>query len=185
MSTHRTDILLHSGNYWNYLTPETSIITIDDIAHGLANESRYNGQTSDFYSVAQHSVWVSLLVQPEHAMAALLHDCNEAVMKDIMKPLKRLLPDYCALEQKSEAAILSRFGITLPLDPSIKRADMIMLATEKRDLMPVNSGYQFDCGDIKPISDYIVPMPPRVAKAWFLERYHELLVLQPAKGLAA
>lgn len=178
MGEHRTDILLQSGNFFNFLKPHTSIITIDDIAHGLANESRYNGQTRDFYSVAQHSVWVSILVPPEQAMAGLLHDCSEAVMKDITKPLKRLLPDYCALEDKVEAAILAKFGISLPLHPSIKVADRIMLATEKRDLMPANSGYLFDCTDVKPISDYIVPMSPRVAKAWFLERYHDLLALQ-------
>lgn len=184
MGEHRTDILLQSGNFFNFLTPSLSIITIDDIAHGLANESRYNGQTHDFYSVAQHSVWVSLLVAPEHAMAGLLHDCAEAVMKDITKPLKRLLPDYCALEKRVEEAILAKFGISLPLHPSIKVADRIMLATEKRDLMPPQSGYKFDCLDVKPISDYIVPMSPRVAKAWFMERYHELLALQPAKAWA-
>lgn len=184
MGEHRTDILLQSGNFFDFTRTSLSTITIEDIAHGLSNESRYNGQTSDFYSVAQHSVWVSLLVPPEHAMAALLHDCSEAVMKDIPKPLKRLLPDYCALEKKVEEAILAKFGIDADLHPSIKKADVIMLATEKRDLMPPNSGYKFDCVGFKPISDRIIPMEPRAAKAWFLERYHELLALQSSQPCA-
>lgn len=172
MKTHRTDILLRSGNFFNFLTPEAAIITIDDIASGLANEARFNGQTKSFYSVAQHSVMVSMLVPEEHAMAGLLHDCSEAVMKDIPKPLKRLLPDYQALEAHVEAAILAKFGLTLPLHPSIKVADLVMLATEKRDLMPVHEIE--DCSGAVPLEDIITPWAPALAKRTFLRRYQEL-----------
>jgi hypothetical protein len=173
MIAHRPDILLQSGNFFNFLTPESSIITIEDIAQGLANESRYNGQTRGFYSVAQHSVMVSLIVPPEYALAGLLHDASEAVMKDLPKPLKRLLPDYQALEQTVEAAILAKFGITLPLHPSIKVADLVLLATEKRDLMPPHEREEGD--DVQPLAEVIVPMAPAMAKLAFLCRYYELL----------
>jgi hypothetical protein len=172
MSAHRPDILLRSGNFFNFLTPETSIITIEDIASGLANEARFNGQTCSFYSVAQHSVMVSMIVSPELAMLALLHDCSEAVMKDIPKPLKRLLPDYQVLEQKIEAAILAKFGIELPLHPSIKQADLIMLATEKRDLMPPHDHVEWP--GVEPLAQSIVPMQPVEAYAAFMCRYHQL-----------
>lgn len=172
MTTHRTDILLRSGQFFDFLAPERNAITIDDIASGLANEARFNGQTRQFYSVAQHSVMVSMLVPEEHAMAGLLHDCSEAVMKDIPKPLKRLLPDYQALEARVEGAILAQFGLSLPLHPSIKAADLIMLATEKRDLMPRHQ--VDDCGGAAPLAEIITPWAPALAKRAFLRRYQEL-----------
>lgn len=178
MTTHRTDILLRSGNFFDFLNPDASNMSIDDIASGLANEARFNGQTRQFYSVAQHSVMVSMLVPEEHAMAGLLHDCSEAVMKDIPKPLKRLLPDYQALEAKVEGAILAQFGLALPLHPSIKRADLVMLATEKRDLMPQHQ--VDDCGGAAPLDEIITPWAPALAKRAFLRRFHELNLAKEA-----
>jgi len=175
MSAHRPDILLRSGNFFNFLSPEASIITVEDIASGLSNEARFNGQTRSFYSVAQHSVMVSRIVPPRWAWQGLFHDATEAVMKDIPKPLKRLLPDYQLLEQKIEAAILVKFGITLPLDPSIKAADLTMLATEKRDLMPPHDHIEWP--GVEPLADVILPLPPAMAYQLFMSRYRELLSL--------
>lgn len=172
MTSHRTDILLHSGNFYDFLSPETSQFTIEDIAHALGNECRFGGHTRVFYSVAQHSVMVSYLVPPEHQFPALMHDSPEFTLKDIMKPLKRLLPDYQALEERNERAILGRFGISLPLHPSIKHADMIMLATEKRDLMPPLE--IDDCQGVQPLGEVIVPLSSHMAKRAFLRRYQEL-----------
>jgi DNA-directed RNA polymerase subunit H (RpoH/RPB5) len=176
MSAHRPDILLRSGNFFNFLSPETSTITIEDIASGLANEARFNGQTRSFYSVAQHSVMVSRIVSPEHAWEGLFHDATEAVMKDLPKPLKRLLPDYQVLEHKIETAILAKLGITLPLHPSIKAADLVMLATEKRDLMPPHDHIEWP--GVLPLCEVIEPLPPRQAYEMFMGRYRELLCVR-------
>jgi uncharacterized protein len=181
MSAHRPDILLRSGNFFNFLSPEASIITIEDIASGLSNEARFNGQTRSFYSVAQHSVMVSRIVPPEYAWQGLFHDASEAVMKDLPKPLKRLLPDYQVLEQKIETAILAKLGIAVPLHPSIKTADLIMLATEKRDLMPPHDYVEWP--GVEPISEVIVPLPPEQAYKLFMARYRELLAIR--EGVAA
>jgi hypothetical protein len=181
MSAHRPDILLRSGNFFNFLTPEASIITVEDIASGLANEARFNGQTRSFYSVAQHSVMVSRIVPPDYAWQGLFHDAAEAVMKDIPKPLKRLLPDYQDLEWSVESAILAKFGVALPLHPSIKAADLVMLATEKRDLMPPHDHIEWP--GVEPRCDVIVPLPPERAYELFMGRYWELMDLRD--GVAA
>ncbi len=114
-----------------------------------------------------------MIVPPEHALAGLLHDCSEAVLKDIPKPLKRLLPDYQALEASVERAVLAKFGLALPLHPSIKQADLVMLSTEKRDLMPVHQIE--DCFGAQPLDEVIVPLAPAMAKRAFLRRYQQLV----------
>ena len=46
------------GNRFFLTSPQIDDVAIEDIAHGLAYQCRFNGQTSAFYSVAQHSLMV-------------------------------------------------------------------------------------------------------------------------------
>ena len=71
-------ISTRSGRRLYLHNPNPSQILIDDIAHGLAHQCRFNGQTNQFYSVAQHSVMVSSILPLELKLAGLLHDAAEA-----------------------------------------------------------------------------------------------------------
>lgn len=166
---------LRSGVYFDYLDPESCEFTIDDVAWGLSNICRFNGQTR-FYSVAQHSVHVSEVVDPECAFAALLHDAAEFVLGDMVKPLKAMCPDYCQLEKRIEPAILARLGVSLPLDPRIKEADIRMLATEQQLLwadVVRRDRWQFTYGR----EPYPIDLPywgPAEARGRFLARFRKL-----------
>ncbi|MBB9196718.1 5'-deoxynucleotidase, partial [Escherichia coli] len=86
------------------------------------------------YSVAQHAVLCSQLVPQELAFEALMHDATEAYCQDIPAPLKRLLPDYKRMEEKIDAVIREKYGLPQAMSTPVKYADLIMLATERRDL---------------------------------------------------
>lgn len=156
--------------------PDLSGVTIHDIAWTLARICRYGGHLRlgvDFYSVAQHSVIVSRLVPPELALTGLLHDAAEAVLGDMIRPIKILLPDYQALEAKWEAAIAARWRLAFPFPPEIKRADLVALATERRDLLDPVADDSF-WGAIKPMPGRIDPLSPLGAANLFMHTYRSL-----------
>ena len=95
------------GNRFYPLEPRIDDVDIEDIAHGLAYQCRFNGQTNAFYSVAQHSLIVAALVPEELRFAALLHDAAEAYLGDMVKPLKVLLPGFSEIEETSAASSAS------------------------------------------------------------------------------
>lgn len=135
-----TTMLTHSGIRIDLADPKPEQITMMDIAHHLAHICRFTGAVSSFYSVAQHSVLVASLVPMELTLPALLHDAHEAYLGDVATPLKQALcsDQYKQLAVKFDIAIAQRFGIDREAlrDPEVKRADLIALATERRDFMP-------------------------------------------------
>jgi len=170
------DILTASGHYFDFQYPDQNHIDIETIAHALANLCRFTGHVSSFYSVAQHSVLVSRLVAPEHALAGLLHDAAEAYVGDVAAPLKCLLQDYRVIEARVEAVVLGRFGLPAVLPAAVWLADLCALATEIRDLMPAYDDdleWQSVSG-VKPDAQTIMPCSPSVARKLFMGRFREL-----------
>ena len=182
-----------SGLAFDFEQIEENEIRIEDIAHALSYINRFVGHVrSGGYSVAQHSVLVSKLVEKYAekwgldkralAMRGLLHDASEAYLGDVSKPLKMLLPDYLAIEQRVEAMIEKRFGLVEDPLGLVKKADIVLLATEKRDLRdPSPRAWNLNVRAI-PLREArpIRPLPPKAAKRAFLMRWVELGGERPA-----
>lgn len=161
-----------SGRQVDLLDPKIESIHILDIASGLANECRFAGQCRRFYSVAQHSVLASQIVRHGLAMQALLHDAAEAYLKDIPTPLKAMLPDYRAIEDRLSRIIRLRFGLPEELAPEVEAADLQLLATEHRDL--IRGPKWPELRDVQPLDRPIIAIRASSARTSFLVRFSQL-----------
>jgi 5'-deoxynucleotidase YfbR-like HD superfamily hydrolase len=124
-----------SGKQFWPLDPRADEVSIIDIAHALSMICRFGGHCEQFYSVAEHSVHVSLIVPPELALLGLLHDATEAYVLDVPRPLKPALVGYKDIENGVWAAIAEKFGLPLEMPAAIKDADNAVLLAEAAAIM--------------------------------------------------
>jgi hypothetical protein len=176
-------IQLANGRAYSFDAP--GAIPIDVVARSLARICRFTGHVERFYSVAQHSVLVSKLVEPRLAAHGLLHDAGESVVGDVATPLKRAISErdggyLRSLEHRVHGAILA--GLGLPAlnaedEAIVKAADSLALCIEVRDLMRAGErAIELDHGFA------VVSHFPRIARTWdcaegeerFLERWQEV-----------
>ena len=158
--------------YWP-LDPRPEDVCVFDIAHHLSNLCRFTGATSSFYSVGEHSIYVSHLVP---TIKALFHDAPEAYINDISRPLKHSdhYVSYRALEAANWDAICTKMRFNTWMEPWIKQADDAVLLAEKRDLMGGPGEKWRLVMDVQPYPYPIIPRPPKLVEELFLRRYEEL-----------
>ena len=174
----------YSGRRIDRFDLDPARVDIVDIAHSLANTCRFGGHCREFYSVAEHCVRVSSVVPKTDALWGLMHDAAEAYIGDIPTPIKlnlcaindTRLTNMVELEQKVLiriiVAFLPRQSLPLPVPRSVQVADMVLLATEVRDLMSSSPG---DWGiNAQPLPSLISPWPVCEARRAFLDRWREL-----------
>jgi len=166
-----------TGKTIDFENPRTDQINIIDIAHGLSNVCRFTGQCMEFYSVAQHSLFVMNQVPDEFKLQALLHDATEAYMSDIPSPLKRLCPNYKHYELVLWAAIAKKFKLSCEMHESIKEADRRMLATERKFVFNDNMLW----GSVDAVEPYelnIEPWDQKYSEMLFLEAFYAIIQRQ-------
>ena len=169
-----------SGRWVNPFDPDPSQLDAGDIARALANQCRFGGHSRVFYSVAQHSVIVSELVEQgggdvEDVFAALMHDATEAYLGDMPHPLKHRSPlgaAFKAAEDHLEQAIRDRFGIRADV-PAIKRVDRALLATERR-AFSAEDWHWPELDGVEPLDLELTAWSPDEAARAFAQRYAQL-----------
>lgn len=125
-----------TGQKFYPLDPRPEEVHIEDIAHALSINNRYNGHTIRPYSVGHHSLLCSLHVAKGHELTALLHDATEAYLADVVRPAKRGMPEYMEIEKRLwENAIAPRFGLDKVMSKEVHLVDNQMLVTEAGQLL--------------------------------------------------
>ena len=128
-------IQTYSGEVFSPEYPTEDTINLEDIAHALSMICRFNGHCAQFYSVAEHSVYVSRFVSLELAMWGLMHDAAEAYISDLARPVKPMVQGFDCLELEIMKSIKGVFNLEGDVPQKVKDADLRMLATERKQLM--------------------------------------------------
>lgn len=63
-------------------------LDVADLVLGMSRQNRFVGQTTVEVNVLWHSLNLSLIVEPNLALPALVHDMTEAYIVDLPRPLK-------------------------------------------------------------------------------------------------
>jgi uncharacterized protein len=169
-----------SGRWVNPFDPDPAQLDAGDIARALANQCRFGGHSRVFYSVAQHCVIVSRVVEErggdvEDVFAALMHDAGEAYLGDMPHPLKHrsaLGAAFRDAEAQLEEAIRDRFKIKANV-PEVKRVDRSLLATERR-AFSAEAWHWPELEDVEPLDLELTAWSPDKAADEFAKRYAEL-----------
>lgn len=206
------------GRAVDLLSPTADDIDPVELSILAGRLNRFGGHTRTPYTVADHSWRVARECPDALMLAGLLHDAHEAYYgADISQPLKALIETYgnvlAVVENAWDRAIAERFGLDPSAfhSPEVKRADLALLATEKRDLMqpapmpwrelpdalpdrivPMrNSGAQFarllselsrEPIDLGLVRDGLFSREPRNGVAGLADRQHETCISAPPLG---
>jgi hypothetical protein len=192
------EVYMHvsSGKRYYPFNPRAEDVDIEVIAHHLANRARWAGATQHpkfperiFYSVAEHSVYVSRYLEnemgrPDLALAGLLHDGSEAYNGDLIRPLKyspAFREPFKMVEMENEAAVEKRFNVGKEMmDPAIKIADDAVCHAEYVQIVPRDPSQEwapeYHDGSVMANIE-IIMFSPYDAKKWFLHRFWELGVM--------
>lgn len=165
-----------SGRRIYYEDPDPDSICIEDIAHSLSMQCRYNGHCIRFASVAEHCV---ILCEAfgwgnEDAYALLMHDASEAYLSDLPRPIKYTLDSYLALEAKFDAIIAKKFGVVNANSPVVSNWDRRIVLDERAQNMS-RSGNDWNLpGDLTPLGVKLHFWTPGEAEGRFLQNFHRL-----------
>jgi hypothetical protein len=112
----------------------------------------------------------------EQAFEGLMHESDEVVFGDLPSPVKPLLPrEFHAMVAHCGEAIDRRFGVTHKHKALVKKFDLRMAATEKRDLLPLHRYHEWpDTNGIEPFSFGIYPIGAGMAVFGFMTVYQTL-----------
>jgi hypothetical protein len=102
----------------------------------------------------------------------LMHDAAEAYLSDVPRPIKPMLPEFYVIENSILNVIACRFDLG-ELPREIKHADMVMLATERRDVL-VQGGPEWGIDLPEPLPFPIQPWSWLKSEIEFLCRAEEL-----------
>jgi uncharacterized protein len=144
-----------TGKKFSFSNPKPEDIELLDISTALSTMVRFNGHIKEYYTVADHSVNLALLIQENFKsffpqdkldimmLEALMHDAAEAYTGDIISPLKFFLrKELKPIEGKINEAIAKKFNLTYPYSRIVYEYDRLICGIEAFKLLhnpPIDS----------------------------------------------
>lgn len=170
-----------SGSKFFPLDPRPEEVNVFDLSHHLARINRYNGGIKlDRYSVCEHVCVMAdyfmrvLPDEPAIAYQALHHDDPEAYIGDMVRPLKRNMPNFVEHEDVIwRRAVAPAFQLPGNLHPLVKEADNRILVDEREQVVG-RSQNNWGIDHLEPLGVELLGWGPKLAQARYLLLHHEL-----------
>lgn len=181
----------YTGTRFYTFAPSPNEVRIDDIAHALGFQCRYNGNCKRFYSVAEHSCLLSDWVRGNgprggmgdqaafedpfrhEALIALMHDAAEAYIGDLVRPVKHRMPEFKELEGVIERVVFPSLGLPPELPGWMKALDSRILCDERWQVMLTQEN-EWSTDELEPLGVRIRFWRPERAEYEFHRRFMEL-----------
>lgn len=130
-----------TGRVFDYLDINKDNINLEDIATSLPRLNRFLGHSTRTYSVGEHSLYCLAMAEKlgystREKLLVLVHDFAEAYVGDCPAPLKSLIPEFSAIEDKVDIALYEYMEIAPPTkeeEKKIKVIDFTMLMIEMKE----------------------------------------------------
>jgi hypothetical protein len=176
-------IATHSGARFYIAEMNLCEIPMEDIAHALSMNCRYNGHVDVHYSVAEHCVAVAKIawmrgLSDQDILAALLHDLSEAFVPDIPRPFKGVIAGFQEYEDELLIEAGIEYGFYYPFHDVIHEIDRSIVRSEATRLFPNPPDWVGDYEVMLEAEAYFdragIGVPAEVAKREFLAAYEEL-----------
>lgn len=183
--------MCHSGKQVFPFDLRLGDVVIEDIAHALAMQVRYNGHVERLYTVGEHCIRISDALFRDYgnhtlALQGLLHDAGEAYTGDFTRPVKNSMREVGqvlkAAEDRNEEIIFQTFGVdhSTQTDAIVKDYDRRIIVDEKQALFGLNKPWDWD---LEPLDVPIIGFAgdlygaynwhPERVKQEYLARFHE------------
>lgn len=160
----------YSGQMLKPMELKAEDISLEDVSHALSLLCRGVGHLKHFYSVGQHCINCAKEAQARGwstrvVLGCLVHDAAEAYISDIIRPVKKHLPAYMAIEDKILTAVYERFGLgdlTEEEYRQIRQIDneileneipVLMSGSDQKPPSPLQSEPDFSMQDMKVIEE--------------------------------
>jgi hypothetical protein len=99
------------AKFWFFPDSGPQPVDMPAIAQALSRKVRFGGFGKYEISVAEHSINVADMMNPPYQIYGLLHDAAEAIVGDMVKPLKDLMPAFKLVENQIQEHILRELGL--------------------------------------------------------------------------
>lgn len=172
-----------SGGQWFPLAPRVEDVDPRNLT-ALSNGCRFAWHVRRFYSVAEHSIRVARLLEswgcpPDVVFEGFAHDWHESEFpNDVVSPVLRSTSLFGVLlrelSHRAKVVYRRRYGLPIEESEDVKRADLVLLATEKRDLLPPDPAPWRPLPD--PLPEPIISWSPARAR---MEFWKEMARLAP------
>ncbi len=181
----------YTGRKFAPFAPRSEDVNIQDIAHGLSNICRFNGQCSFFFSVAQHSLNAADFAKRKGynsrmQLLCLMHDAAEAYISDVPSPFKPHFPKFKWVEEDVMRAIYGALELTVPTPAEqqiIKEIDEVMLVTEAKQLMHCGDSWTDWMKGITPDKETLINAMPIKSVKYRFENEARVLLEQKDRPL--